>query len=526
MSDCNDDPFAVFDDSDDNDVDRDEEPSWASQNLLQTINQRMQTTFRETNETATTKTIQNSTASIDSRELSSLLFTSVPCNWKKPLYLGPILLTAEDQFGGGRAYVASRDLGPGTLLLVEEPLLTWPKEQLGKPLDLISVQYILSCRKAQEFLHQFEFLHPTKEATETTTTAFTGSCNSSCSSNNHHHIQVGQMMAAAKEQLESDRIDSLVKLANECHLRNANETLLSSNDIVRLFLALRYNGLESGIYLHGAMLNHACQPNCVKFPPTLYSTNYSEVRTTRHVRAGESLTISYLPRILSHASRRYLLWDQHRFDIGDLTLPATMELVCHNIPMSQPERYKENTISFHVEQATSALEDQYQEVTSHLHDPDIWDQIHALEVTCSELCSQAMFQLKNKEHLLLIPCLRLHLDVCDLVQRGPLTASQRNMLLLRLIESGHALMSLQSQFYGDHHFELAKTYLDMSQAMEELLSKGHKLLLERNLPTLSTFADCSKLEYRCKREHERIKALYPHDAEDFIGTNHADCQQS
>ena len=72
-------------------------------------------------------------------------------------------------------------------------MLTWPKEQLGKPLDLISVQYILSCRKAQEFLHQFEFLHPTKEATETTTTAFTGSCNSSCSSNNHHHIQVGQM---------------------------------------------------------------------------------------------------------------------------------------------------------------------------------------------------------------------------------------------------------------------------------------------------------------------------------------------
>jgi len=46
--------------------------------------------------------------------------------------------------------------------------------------------------------------------------------------------------------------------------------------------------------------------------------HYSEARTTRYVRKGEALTLHYLenPREVSHATRRKILWDQHRFDIG------------------------------------------------------------------------------------------------------------------------------------------------------------------------------------------------------------------
>lgn len=37
------------------------------------------------------------------------------------------------------------------------------------------------------------------------------------------------------------------------------------------------------------------------------------------MRAGEALTLHYVenPREVSHATRRKMLWDQHRFDIGD-----------------------------------------------------------------------------------------------------------------------------------------------------------------------------------------------------------------
>ena len=37
------------------------------------------------------------------------------------------------------------------------------------------------------------------------------------------------------------------------------------------------------------------------------------------MRAGEALTLHYVenPREVSHATRRRMLWDQHRFDIGD-----------------------------------------------------------------------------------------------------------------------------------------------------------------------------------------------------------------
>lgn len=92
-------------------------------------------------------------------------------------------------------------------------------------------------------------------------------------------------------------------------------------------LTLRYNGFDSGLYLRFdfAMFNHDEDPNCVKFRPTpeMESTSseryYSEAQTTRTVKKGEALTLHYLenPREVSHATRRKILWDQHRFDIGD-----------------------------------------------------------------------------------------------------------------------------------------------------------------------------------------------------------------
>jgi hypothetical protein len=59
-------------------------------------------------------------------------------------------------------------------------------------------------------------------------------------------------------------------------------------------LALQHNGFGSGLYLQLAMVNHACHaPNCIKTSPTGATAWASELWTTRDVRAGEQLFISY-----------------------------------------------------------------------------------------------------------------------------------------------------------------------------------------------------------------------------------------
>ena len=141
-----DDPFSVFGDADDSDED---EPSWVSQQIIKEVNERMQDdengSSRISSDHDESKSTTTTTRTKKQHTLNPSLWSSnMSLSWNPPLYLGPMMvLTQLEQFGGGRAYVSNRDIPPGTLLMVEEPLLTWTLEQLGKPLDLISVKHIL-----------------------------------------------------------------------------------------------------------------------------------------------------------------------------------------------------------------------------------------------------------------------------------------------------------------------------------------------------------------------------------------------
>jgi hypothetical protein len=333
-------------------------------------------------------------------------------------------------------------------------------------------------------------------------------------------VQVQDMMQLLRSQHEDDdRLDAFVQLAKARNLSCRDGSELTARDILRLLLAMRYNGLESGIYRHVAMLNHDCHPNCVKFRPT---AGYSEVRTTRPVPMGESLTISYLSRIVSHATRRRHLWDQHRFDIGVSSLGEWrfMEVIGTSLPASSIQKWDETSVIFCIENATSELEGNCREAEAAVQADDskenpAWDEIKALEVTSLELYTEAKNRLRSDHHKLLIPCLRLHLDACELVQRN-LTRSQRILLLLRLVSSATWLLYLQKRLLGRDHFDLARTHLEFAQAMEELLSKAPKQVFQLGLPGLSAFEACSAMEHKSRKEHERIRLLYPHDAEDLI----------
>jgi hypothetical protein len=318
-----------------------------------------------------------------------------------------------------------------------------------------------------------------------------------------------------------DELPAFVDLAKLKGLGNRNGTVINGRDLVRVLLALRYNGFESGVYLYLAMLNHDSYPNCVKFAAT---KDYSEVRTTRKIRAGEALTISYLPAIMSHASRRHHLWEQHLFDItGDVPDEyKALELVGGEIPTSSLELKDETTVTARIENVLTELSEHFQDAAEtlsldNLQDNPVWEEAKALEVSSLEVFRQAEEQLQNDRHVLLIPSLRLHLDACDLIQDGKvLNPNQHVLLLLRIASSSSRLVELQTLLHGKDHFDLAQTYNELSHAVLELLSRAPKQLISLGLEGMKSAAGCSSTEHRCKKEFERIRELYPHNAEQFI----------
>ena len=83
--------------------------------------------------------------------------------------------------------------------------------------------------------------------------------------------------------------------------------------LLRALCALHFNGFVTGVYLHLAMINHSCVPNCVKWGAR-DGVEHSEVRATRFIRTGEEITFSYLvPTLRSREARQRALTGQFQF---------------------------------------------------------------------------------------------------------------------------------------------------------------------------------------------------------------------
>ena len=494
------DPFAVFGESSDDDDSVEAESSSEAKKLIERANQvrKSQTQPSKSHDLHRNEMRRDAAIYVSTLEQVNL-------SWDPPLYIGPIMCVYSQECGGGRGFVATRDLEPGTLILLEEPVIEWPKQQIGVELGIVSIFHILEQDSAQKLLHDLEEFHPTKIAVDEF---------------KEGDVQIKDMIEKLENELR-DGLPALVDLAKVKCLSNRNGTALEARDMIRLLLALRYNGFESGIYLFLAMLNHNSFPNSVKFVPI---KSYSEVRTTRHVKAGEALTISYLPNIMSHASRRHHLWDQHLFDIGG-DVPdeyKELELVRGNIPYASTEKRDESAVTSRIESTIAALDGHFREMSSLVLESrstenPVWDEAKALELASLELYTEAKDQLQNDRHVLLIPCLRLHLDLCDLIQIGKvLTPNQHVLLLLRIVSSCSTLIELQTLLYGKDHFDLARTYNELSQALAELLSTAPRKLVLQHFDGLDSVKACSTAEYKARKEFQRISALYPNDSEHFI----------
>lgn len=461
-----------------------------------------------------------------------------------PLYLGPIHLKTSLSEGGGRGYVASQDLSPGTCVLIEEPLVGgWSDEQMGKQLGLESIRFLLEQENAQSILDCLLELHPRKEKVD----HIIHSLEVGHPINTLDRIQIVDMMnILERDAAYCVQQQCLVTFASKKQILNPDNSLLSTRDINRFLLTLRYNGFESGLYLHFSMFNHDEDPNCIKFRPQDESgstksipNNYSEARTTRYVKKGEALTLHYLenPREVSHASRRKIIWDQHRFDIGGEDAFLKYSNSPRNIYESElvGGKFPESTIAgenngsdttVNIEKSLDDLEEMYIEIEQAFKSKIIggdkstyFDRGAALELTLGELIVAAQSALDNDHHILLSRCRRMHLDVIEVLLSNCsniLTNKQSVEMISRFLQSAQPLLESQRQRYGNDHPDVARTNHDLAMGIQTMLSYSPKRLLDLKLPEMTTLAQCSKVESLCRSEKNRIEKLYPRDVADII----------
>ncbi|CAJ1958976.1 unnamed protein product [Cylindrotheca closterium] len=499
------DPFDVFgsdsDSEDENNQGRNTESVEVASSLINEANGLVQQQPITSENTLRASPVESSLPSIqrDLVDISNLEAVNFP--WPNPLFVddSAVAVYIIPKFGGGRAFCARKKLDPGTTVLVEEPVMEWHQDQVGRKLDLSTVRFLLENDKALNLVHWLESFHPLKSVID-----------QGPNEENSSDEQLWPMMEETKNECEELEVSELAKLAENRKIVCRDNSAVSEADVLRMLLCIRYNGLESGVYLYAAMLNHSCFPNCAKLRPEGDQT-FSEVVTTREVQPGEILTINYCPNIMSHASRRHHLYNQHRFDISaDVEEPfRAMELVNDELPPSAVDRVDDDSPTLRVEKSLDEFEAMLPELVGLASvDQSRKEVLKALELSIQELCKQSEEHLSSN-HLLLVRGLILHLDVCDAIRRtNELPKNALVLILCRQVQSAYQLIDLQSQLYGPDHFDLARSHEDMYVSISELLSRSPSHLYGLGFPGLGSFSQWSQKERESRNEHHRIKALY------------------
>jgi hypothetical protein len=569
------DPFACFGEDDDDDDDEDDGDDQASRvrareildhyNTDSVIIQPINTIAAAAN-AKTIGTTFHSSYEDQTERTATLPWPDVP-----PLYLGPMELTDNlEEEGGGRGYIALEDLSPGTLVLVEEPLVVgWSDRQLGRRLGLESIRYILEHKDAHHIVKCIEKLHPQRERVndmllcgdDATYLPTKTKKSRECSKSSLDVVQILNMIFELKQDKQNVTMaQSLVKYASELSILNSDKSIITENDIYRMLLTLQYNGFDSGLYLHFCIFNHSEDPNCIKFRPANNKSRYSEARTTRFVRKGEALTIHYIenPREVCHVTRRRILWEQHRFDIGneneygkflDVNTIKTghlfndndrgryifeSELIHGKFPPSTREKKKDLEddatndtddvpTTSNIERSLDELEYILVELGGNFEGQSLsassFDQLAALELTIVELILASKSTLGNDYHILLSRCYRLHLDVVELLTNHcstKLTNKQLTELIARSLPSIVSLLHSRRLRLGNDHPDVARTYHDLAMGIRALLTSSSRLLLSLKLDGMLTIDDCSRMEHLCRSERDRIDRLYPRDVDDIL----------
>jgi hypothetical protein len=464
------DPFAVFgDEDDDNEIENDNENEISTTTEPLMAPRSLMTNQHHHDEKSSIEFVPQRILLHDAELLSS-----IP-SWPDPLYQsGGWEIVTTQQYG--RAVRATQAIPAGTLLLIEKPLwdlsTTSTKDETSRtpsPTDVLcqGVQWLLEQKHNNSKVVQYvEHLHPTLEQVERV-------------------LKSDTVTPTERDQI----VDPLEQLQHDPRLQQ----MMAGEDTITVrcyYLLLQYNLLRTGLYLYVALWNHQHEtPNCIKLG--------NQIWTCRSVEPHEMLTIDYVPEISSR--RAAIVWEHHKFRISEHAGPAW-------IP-----RY-EAVLNEFQEQYQLLLAEESRPTTQHLE----WAM--ALEQAMLELLTDHKESSVEDEtySFLWIPCRLLYLQVGQYLLTSTiastasssfhLTNQGRIGLLERLLEQTQVLLHQQRHYYGPDHLHLATTYDELAQLCHYLVQQDP-----------STYhAKVSALESMYRKQHERIRRLYPEINDDNL----------
>jgi hypothetical protein len=383
-----------------------------------------------------------------------------------PDYMGPMdFRDNETEFGGGRGYYAACDIPAGTLLLRERAYIQWPNVNDRDTLLVSTVDQILQCSDADEIGSNMALLYP---------------------------ILIEDLPPSMIEAARDEYTAPLTAVL----ARHGHTDKSTFERWLQVVVGMQCNAFKSGVFLHTALFNHDCNPNCVKFTP-LSATDVSEVRAARAIQRGEQLMISYLhPREQSQERRRQQLTKQFGFTC-QCTLCKSGDAKEQNGGTPLP-LVSSNTASLEdVETTIGTLEDTFAEHKA----ANASMVLHA----ALEALSDALDVVPHN-HILLIRIHKLVADTCDslLHRKSPVAIQDVALLFLR---SCVELLDLQRTYLDKDHIDLARTFNDISQGIRLLLSYNPDALLAE-FPEWQSFRQASLVESKYTNEYKRIKKLY------------------
>lgn len=182
--------------------------------------------------------------------------------WKKQPYLkmNNLKLTYNiPSIYGGRGFIATEDIKPGTVLLQEVPIMKLTSTKIDGMLE-----EIFKHKDYKNIIYQLSFLHPISL----------------------DHLEKQELIDFRVEH--KDIVDKIYGGLSEGQKKD-----YSKDDVLKIALELRFNGFSSGIYLHLSIFNHSCKSNCIKFAPQ-QGMDFSEVVAIEPIKKGTELTINYL----------------------------------------------------------------------------------------------------------------------------------------------------------------------------------------------------------------------------------------
>ncbi|KNC82544.1 hypothetical protein SARC_05171 [Sphaeroforma arctica JP610] len=383
--------------------------------------------------------------------------------------------------GGGRAFYAADDIAAGSLIMSERPILDWsvckPYQRGGERMDAVAVRELLtgtytpsvavddtnSLNEAiEKKLGQLALLCPVSlEACDVAPEVLA-----------EFRASNGELLAGIQKMVRNTYEDQGVPLPN-C-VRNliddeyqSNEEGLNGTDaLTRMLLALQFNGFASGLYLHLSIVNHSCNPNCVKtsglqLPEDNASAwGYSEIRAARDIRKGEELVISYLqPQEQSTPRRQKQLRHAFHFEcVCDWCLPCACpdDLDYHTLIHTQGDVSDSDMLQ--LEDSIEHLESEYREATSPAAKLDIAEQLLEIE-------SSATYEHLPEYHIVRVRFENLRSEVLQQVLGSPGDTSPPESLMWSLVNK----LTIQRLYLAEHDQRLADTLLALSSSANQLL---------------------------------------------------------